>query len=403
MAGLKGRIGFPVILLSLAAGAACSGGGSDRAGEPLPTAATLELDAAYPEPLSFLASVRELPDGRLLAADPLSLVLLRMDLDAGVADTLGRVGEGPGEYRQPDQVFPLPGDSTLLVDLGNARFTIIGPDGSFRDGMSMTVPREDGSPSFLLPRAVDHQGRLYFVASTALGQRPSDSAVVVRYDRETTRTDTVARLWRPETRVQRSGGDVRVTQTMMEARDDWAAGLDGRVAVIRATEYAVEWYLPDGTVVKGPQNRFEALPISHADKEALLEETQGGGLMVMVTRSSSGESSTQMSRGGGPGGLFPSLADFEWAETFPPFRPERSRVSPAGEVWVQRWLPTDRPQRMDVFDPAGVLTGSVQMPPDSRLIGFGTGPGGGEVAYLVRHDDLGLQWLERYRVVRRPE
>jgi hypothetical protein len=394
----------PLVFVSLLmAVAACSDGGGGGGAEAAGSVAALELDAAYPDPFSFLASVRELPDGRLLAADPLSQVLLRVDMDAGAADTLGRVGGGPGEYRQPDQVFPLPGDSTLLVDLGKGRFVIIGPDGSLMDGMSMAVPREDGAPSFLLPRAVDERGRLYFMASGALGQGPPDSTAVVRYDRATARMDTVARLWRPEPRVQRSGGSVRVSGTMMEARDDWAVGPDGRVAVLRANGYSVDWHLPDGTVVTGPQNHFEALSISHADKEAYLEESGSGGLMVMVTRSSSGESTTQMSRGGGfGGGGRPSVDDSEWAETHPPFRPEWSRVSPAGEVWVQRWLPSDEQQRMDVFDSAGILRGSVEVPAESRLIGFEAGSGAGEVAYLVRTDDLGLQWLERYRVVRRP-
>ena len=71
--------------------------------------ARLELEVAYPEAFSFLNGVRELSDGSIMVADPLSQVVLKLDLVAGMADTLGRVGEGPGEYMQPDQVFPLPG------------------------------------------------------------------------------------------------------------------------------------------------------------------------------------------------------------------------------------------------------------------------------------------------------
>jgi hypothetical protein len=406
MSGLRervvGSVGGLALLLLLVAGAACSGGESGGSRASAGTVATLEMDAAHPEPFSFLASVRELPGGVLRAADPLSQVVLRVDLNAGSADTRGRVGGGPGEYRQPDQVFPLPEDSTLLVDLGKGRFVVIAPDVSFLDGQSLAVPREDGPPLFILPRAVDERGRLYFTAGGAMGQGPPDSLAVVRYDRATTRMDTVARLWRPEARVQRSGGNVRMTGIMMEARDDWAVGPDGRVAVLRANGYSVDWHLPDGTVVTGHQNPFEALPISQADKDAYLEETRSGGLMVMMTSSSSGESSTQMSRGGGAGGMAPAPEDFQWSEVYPPFRPDWSRVSPAGEVWVHRWLPKAQAQRMDVFDSAGILRGSVEVPSGSRLIGFGAGTGTGEVAYLVRTDDLGLQWLERHRVVRRP-
>ena len=76
----------------------------------------------------MVQTVRELPDGRVLVADPLGQVLVAIDMGAGTADTIGRRGAGPGEYDQPDAVSPLSGDSTLLVDLGNGRRSILGPD-----------------------------------------------------------------------------------------------------------------------------------------------------------------------------------------------------------------------------------------------------------------------------------
>lgn len=100
------------------------------------------------------------------------------------------------------------------------------------------------------------------------------------------------------------------------------------------------------------------------------------------------------------GGQGPSVSDFQWADVFPPFRPDRSLVSERGEVWVQRWLPVDEPEAMDVFDSEGTRVGTVALPSGSRIIGFGHGPGGDEVAYLTHTDEVGLVWLERYRVVR---
>ncbi len=383
----------------LLAASACSGGGDG--GGSGGTVATLEPDATFPEPFSALINVRELPDGRLFAADPLSQVLLRVDMDAGSADTLGRVGDGPGEYRQPDQVYPLPGDSTLLVDLGKMRLAVIGPDGALHEGMSMALPAQDGSPGIILPRAMDDLGRIYFSGMRGLGEGPADSTVIGRYDRTTGTTDTAVVLWQPEPKIERSGNSVRMMATMMEGRDDWAVGSDGRVAAVRANGYSVEWHFPDGRVVAGPVNTFETIPIGEADKEATLEERSGGGLSVAVTRDASGGTSMQMMRGGSMGmGQEPSVSDYEWAESFAPFRPDRSRVSPENEVWVQRWLPADRPQLMDVFDSAGVRIGSVELPEGTRLMGFGHGPDGTEVAYLTRTDEVGLVWLSRYRVVR---
>jgi len=187
----------------------------------------------------------------------------------------------------------------------------------------------------------------------------------------------------------------------MVPNDDWTVGPDGRVAMIRANGYFVEWHLPDGQVVTGPETPYESLPISYADKEADLEQSSSSGLSIGIMRDNSGATSMQMSRGmSRGGGDAPTVEEQDWGETFPPFRNRRSMVSPLNEVWVQRWLPGDRPPMMDVFGPDGVLKGSVIVPERSRLIGFGQGPGGGEVAYFVRTDEVDLMWLERYRVAR---
>ena len=90
-----------------------------------------DLEVEFPEGFGLLSNVRELPDGRVLVADPLGQILAALDMDAGTMDMWGREGGGPREYRQPDAVYALPGDSTLLVDLGNGRLMVIAPDGSF--------------------------------------------------------------------------------------------------------------------------------------------------------------------------------------------------------------------------------------------------------------------------------
>jgi hypothetical protein len=186
----------------------------------------------------------------------------------------------------------------------------------------------------------------------------------------------------------------------MAGRDDWAVASDGSLAIVRAADYSVEWHRPDGKVVHGPPNPVGARRISEDDKIDYLENRGSAGLMVTVTQSSSGGMEMGMSRGGG--GMRPewNLADFEWAEEFAPFRPDRSMISPAGRLWVQRWLPPDQDPRMDVFDGEGRKLGSVDLPADRQLIGFGTTADGTPAVYLVRTDEFDLKWLERYRLMR---
>lgn len=382
--------------------ASCSGGETPPStGLEAGQYARLELEAQHPEPFSFLNTIRERSDGTVLAADPLSQVVLRLDLTAGVADTLGRVGEGPEEYMQPDQVFPLPADSTLLVDIGKMQFTIIDPEGGFHSGRKLAAQSDNGRMEFIMPRLVDGEGRIYHTASGGLGQEgPQDSTLVVRFDRRTGETEEMGWVWRPAPIVTRSGDNVRSMSVQMSGRDDWAVGDEGAFAIVRAADYSVEWHYPDGRVVKGPPNPWERRSITEDDKLAFLENRSSGGLMVAVSQSSSGGTEMRMSRGGG--GMRPewNLQDFQWAEEFAPFRPDRSRVSPAGHLWVTRWLPEGEAPRVDVFDGQGERLGGVDLPADRELIGFGTTADGSPAVYLVRTDEFDLRWLERYRIVR---
>lgn len=150
-----------------------------------------EPEAVSPEPFAAVSTVREFEDGRVLVADPLGQVVVRLDLDAGAADTIGAVGEGPDEYRQPDAVWPLPGGRTLLVDLGNGRLTELSPElrfGETRPFSMGDVTR--GQLVMALPHAVDDLGRLYFIDRSGMGSG-ADSAEVFRMDLETEALETV--------------------------------------------------------------------------------------------------------------------------------------------------------------------------------------------------------------------
>ncbi len=358
--------------------------------------ATLELDATYPEAFSYLSGIRELSDGTILAADPMSQVLLRLDLDAGTADTLGRHGPGPQEYEGPDQVFPLPGDSTLLVDLGNGRLTVIDPEGSFVAWTPMTNKTEL-APSGIRtvhPRFVDMAGNIYVTAPYWL-EEPPDSTALHRVDRASGVETPVAWKWRPE-RVSRPRGAKR---PMLVLNDEWAVGADGRVAVVRANGYSVDWYFPDGSVAQGPPNDAEAFPVGPAEMEAQVEFFEANATYAFSMVGEGGVQSMQMSRGVPPGTTY-DVDDFEWPETLPVFRGGRTVVSPRGEAWVERYMPAGGEGRVDVFDERGIRMGFIELTPGSKVIGFGARTDAGSIAYLARTDDVGLIWLERYRVLR---
>ena len=70
---------------------------------------------SFPEPFSSVSGLRQLDDGRLVVSDRLEQAVRFLDLTDGSMEDIGRVGGGPGEYQMPTGLFPLPGDSTMLV------------------------------------------------------------------------------------------------------------------------------------------------------------------------------------------------------------------------------------------------------------------------------------------------
>jgi hypothetical protein len=263
----------------------------------------------------------------------------------------------------------------------------------------MMVERETGFPGLLHPRFGDGLGRVYFRPGTGGESMPQDSAWVKRYDLATGAEEVAATLWAPPVE-QLPGPGGGLLPRLLVPRDDWAVGPDGRVAVIRARDYSVTWFLPDGSSVMGKPNAVTTFDLNRDVKEAYLPLMRSEGISMWSAASrGGGEVRMGMSRGLSQEG--PGVDDFHWAESLPLFRPDRTRVSLLGEAWVERWLPPDSVPRMDIFDARGILSGAIELPQNRQLLGFGrAGSVDGEVAYLVRTDHFDLKWLERYRVVR---
>ncbi len=353
-------------------------------------------DARLSEDFGAIQTVRELPDGTVLVADPLGAALYRVDLEAGTRTEVGSRGRGPAEYMQPDAVWPLPGDSTLLVDLGNGRLTRLGPDLSF----GATSPIAQGEfrpgtpPVIALPQGVDDEGRVYFrsLPSPGGGSLP-DSAEVLRL-RPGGSVERVVRVKVPERRVQRSGGgneqNVSIRQIPLSPEDAWGVAPDGSVAVARSEDYHVEWIGPDGAVTRGPAVAWDPVAIRGAEREEWLADRgrSGGGIAIGI-EVENGRPSMSFRRGAGGGE--PDASDYEWPDAKPPFVGARVPVDPLGRAWVRRHVDAGGPVLYDLFDRSGRRVGVVEMEAPRSVVGFGDAG-----VYVVSWDPFDLAYLERH-------
>lgn len=360
-------------------------------------------EAEFTEPFTAVTSVRELRDGRVLVADARDKTLQLIDLKAGTATKIGREGAGPGEYGIPQGLVALPADTTLLYDPMNGRLLVILPDGT--PGPLLRVPEQLNPASHGPPRTVDARGRFYYEVSRPgePGSRYDPSQVyVLRFDRTSSRIDTLATLQLPEqlssgARVLPGGMLRRFTNKPFAAQDVAAVALDGRVAIVRAKDYHVVWVAPDGKQAQGPVTPYEQVRVTGAEREAFLaSQTRPGNIIV---RGPPGA--------GGPGGAgapravpIPRGSDpfadqpVEWPDYKPPFLASAAAIAPDGRLWILKTRPHDDPVPVyDVFDGSGQLVERIALPPQTRLAGFGRG-----VAFLARTGADDLVWLGRYRL-----
>ncbi len=359
-----------------------------------PEAKLVRPAARLAHQFSTIGGARELADGRVLIADGIDNVVLRVDLATQKLDTVGRSGQGPGEYKAPDALFPLPGQATMVVDLGNARLSIFDGAGKYRE----SIPIAQGQPgrgafSLIFPRAVDAAGRIYY---QPLGGGPrADSTVVIRWDRASGRSDTVARVKLPSMITKESGGpnnrNMRQRPTPYPPQDSWAVAPDGRVALVRAPVYRVDWVSAAGVRTVGKPIPAVAVPIREAEKKEYQADQAANGLSVSM-ENRNGQVSMNFSRGRSDGAREEAedIAATEW----PAAKPAATGLvlaAPDGILWIERSGPAGAARTYDLIGPDGAVARRVTLPVGRRVVGFGAR------GVYVRHIDAdGINYLERY-------
>jgi hypothetical protein len=360
--------------------------------QALPTRTLSKAQAEFPEPFSEVGSIRELRDGRVIVVDARELTVKVIDFRTGLATTIGRTGDGPGEYRWPGKLFALAGDSSLLQDNAGGRLMVIGPDAK---PAGFFDPNRNEADTILararrfFVRSGDAQGRLYGeLQPIRVGAggvlELADHSAIERFNVATRQRDTVA-LWpvRKDANARMMNGFV-VTQprmTAFPAWEQWVVAPDGRIAFIFPEPYRVNFVGADRTVKENPPIVYEKVRVDDAVKKWHREERERPQMVMRYARG--GGSSMEMSRR-------PYTEPTEWPEFLPPYLGQATFGSD-GLLWIPRTTVPGRPPLYDIVNGQGKLVERVELPPRAKLVGFGV-----RSVYVVRLDEDDLQYLQRH-------
>jgi hypothetical protein len=337
---------------------------------------TAQPIARWAEPMSEVAGVRELSDGRVIVLDSREQRLVLVDLATGAAQAIGRRGQGPGEYSRAVRLVPVPGDSTFVVDGENRRILVIGGDG-VPNGLltSFGVPADAQGLGIWALRDADVVYGAYFQGR---GPPPKDgdliapdSLPIFRLDLVSGRIDSMASFAVPHSKITIARDGQKITAINIErppfsVGDEWAVGDDGRVAIARRSPYRVDLVSRDLRVMRGVPVPAEERRVEATDRAEYLAQRADGASRDPAT--------------------------LEWPERMPLFLPGAVIAVPNGETWVRRTPRAGAPTvRHDVFDARGQRVAELVTAASQRVV-LVTARG----VYVARTDDDGLQYLERF-------
>ncbi|MYI46414.1 MAG: hypothetical protein F4123_08605, partial [Gemmatimonadetes bacterium] len=142
---MSGRTALRTLALAIAAGA-CSDVPDDAVDTDRPLAAEfVEVfrvgDVDQPDWAQFGTppSLGFDGGGNLFVLNPDVPVVAVLDRDGGLVRTLGRKGEGPGEFSGPDDIYVWRDGTVAVADRGNGTYVVFAPDGSFDRQVNMSA------------------------------------------------------------------------------------------------------------------------------------------------------------------------------------------------------------------------------------------------------------------------
>jgi hypothetical protein len=368
---------------------------------------------------SLVLGIRPLSDGRVLVNDAgRHRVIL---FDSALRNPVIVADSTPGTHKvygaNVGGLLPYYGDTSLFVDTRALSLVVFDPNGK----MVRTFAPPQPANTVLLVSGAAFDGRGHFVYSRSAfvrvtmpgsGSTPPvapppgaptaipahDSAAIVRGDAKTHVVDTVGYVMKMATdapHAERVNDSLILKVTIYPVRvtDEWAVVSDGSIALVRASDYHVDWVSPDGSHTASPRIAHEWIRLTDSAKQSLVDsvrhiadsETVVAAIAAKTTQQAADFAKT----------IYTAADITAVPDYLPPFSQGAVKADADNHLWIREG-PFDPSittvQIYDVVDRQGRLIDRIRLPPSLNLIGFGPG-----VAYLSSREGSGLV-IAKYRI-----
>ena len=371
-------------------------GGSENPGAEADDSAQLIWD---------VVGIARLTDGRVAVLSAEGQQLLLFEASGKLSRTIGRAGEGPGEFTRPERLQYLPPDTLVVWDYHMT-----------------SIIHFDTEGSLLRERTIDHAALMERVPGTS-GESirmtlPDGSFIVGRIDRESAGGDGERKpgstfRWMPEEYIRvdheyraHSFGTWAGMEMWVPANS--AAAVEFPVVPTFALDFHV-------TVGGDPLSVY----ISDGDRNEILQFSLDGTLVRVIRRTTDPVSATHKAHGAWMDAMY-AFGEI-MGEPLPPGifdgMPQRESHPPVaglvvdadGYLWVKEWSTSEKgwADQWSVFSPWGRWLGVLTVPPDPVFTDlflcyktFVPCWVDRDMFLAVRRDELGVERVEGYRIRR---
>lgn len=347
---------------------------------------------------------------RALAMSPVGILhsihngeasIRRWTPDGRPAGTVGRQGEGPGEFSRPINMGFF-GDSLWVMDLGNYSFSYFDLEGAFLGSLSPTVDvsRDSDNPyaSAVRPSLPLRDGTVYGISSAPSGAVATGELTESRHARLDSEGEELGTVWvrdyRPmDTRalLRESGGGTFMPQPFGDRpltaypNDGSLLVLDRRIsegedpAAVTVTRIAMT-----GDTVSSFAIPYAPVPLPEEVVDSNVRET-AGSILEFYQRLN-----IDM-------GLARLEEDLRAATFVPSHYPGAANmvVSDDGTIWLQWPVATGGNHEWRVYSEQGEWLARVHIPTDLNVMLITA-----DAVWGVETDDLDVNYIVRFGVVR---
>lgn len=320
-------------------------------------------------------------DGRVVIANGGTNELRFYDHAGTHLYSVGRTGEGPGEFRDLQRVWLFGGDSLLAYDFAPARLSVFSPSGDYVRSVHIASP--EGRQ--VIVRGSLNDGSLIAVgapiwdAPGATSGIVRDSVPYYRYDSDGAFLGTLGRF--PSVEVFRiiTGDSWRLTGLPFP-RAPVAAVARDRFYFGPADDYEFQTYTPTGQLERVVRLPHERRPVTSADRERFREER-----LERADREGTRPAMERM------------LAATPYPDVMPPY--DRALVDEEGNLWLADYRPpgSDEDSSWKVFTPAGQFLGAVTVPGQFDVLQVGA-----DFVLGYWLDELDVEHIRMYALSRQP-